>query len=105
MHDATEVKRMSDAMPPVAYDILTYLSKNPDAQDTLAGISAWWLAEQTVRPLLAVVEEALAELVDRGFVIARSGNDMHTFYKVRRGRMKEISALLARRKNSDAARN
>ncbi|HZG53884.1 MAG TPA: hypothetical protein VEZ40_17400 [Pyrinomonadaceae bacterium] len=96
MLDAPEAKCLSDAMPPLAYDILTYLSKNPDAQDTLEGISEWWLAEQTVKPLLAVVGEALAELVDRGFVIARSGNDTQTFYKVCRERMKEISTLLAR---------
>ena len=89
----------------IAYDILAYLSKNPDAQDTLEGIAEWWLSEKTVKPNITDVAEALTELVDRGLVIARSGNDTQTFYKVSRRRMKEISALLAEFKNSDATKN
>lgn len=91
-------------MQQIAYDILAYLSENPDAQDTLEGIAEWWLSEKTVKPNITVVGEALTELVDRGLVIARSGKDTQTFYKVSRRRMKEISALLARFNNFDAAK-
>jgi len=87
-------------MQQIAYDILAYLSKNPDAQDTLEGIAEWWLSEKTVKPNIANVAEALTELVDRGLVIARRGNDTQTFYKLSRQRMKEISALLTRSENS-----
>lgn len=90
-----------DVMQPIAYDILAYLFKNPEAQDTLEGIAGWWLSETTVKPVMADVAEALAELVDRGLVIARSGNNSQTFYKVSRHRMEEISALLIPFENSD----
>ena len=93
---------MTDATKPITYDILAYLSENPDAQDTLEGIAEWWLSEQTVKPSMTVVAEALTELVDTGLILARSGKESRTFYKVNRRRMKEISALLTRFKGSDA---
>ncbi len=93
---------MTDETQPITYDILAYLSENPDAQDTLEGIAEWWLSEQTVKPSMTVVAEALTELVDRGLILARSGKESRTFYKVNRRRMKEISTLLAQFKNSDA---
>ena len=99
------MKRLTDVMQPIAYDILAYLSENPDAQDTLEGITEWWLSENTVKPNITVVGEALAELVERGLVIARSGSDTPTFYKVSRQRMKEISALLTQFRKSDTANN
>ncbi|MCA1635124.1 MAG: MarR family transcriptional regulator [Acidobacteria bacterium] len=89
-------------MQPITYDILAYLSENPDAQDSKEGIAEWWLSEQTVKPNMAVVAEALTELVDRGLILARNGKDARTFYKVNRRRMKEISMLLTQFKNSDA---
>jgi hypothetical protein len=96
------VKRMLDATKRITYDILAYLSENPDAQDTLEGIAEWWLSEQTVKPSMAAVGEALAELVDRGLILTRSGEESRTFYKVNRRRMKEISTLLTQFKNQDA---
>lgn len=96
---------MTDAMQPISYDILAYLSENPDAQDTLEGIAEWWLSEQPVKPNIAVVGEALNELVDRGLVLARSGEDARTFYKANRQRMKEISTLLTQFRNFDATKD
>jgi hypothetical protein len=93
---------MTDATKPITYDILAYLSENPDAQDTLEGIAEWWLSEQTVKPSTAVVGEALTELVERGLILARNGKDSRTVYKVNRRRMKEISTLLTRFEDSDA---
>jgi hypothetical protein len=94
---------MTYAMQRITYDILAYLSENPDAQDTMEGIAEWWLSEQAVKPSMAVVGEALAELVERGLILARGGKDSRTFYKVNPRRMKEISALLAQSRKPDAA--
>jgi hypothetical protein len=93
---------MTDATKRITYDILAYLSENPDAQDTLEGIAEWWLSEQTVKPSMAVVGEALKELVDRGLILAWSGEESRTLYKVNRRKMEEISTLLTQFKNSDA---
>jgi len=57
--------------PQVVYKILAYLSEHPQAQDTLEGIVEWWLLEQQIKCRTVQVKEALAELVARGFVLAR----------------------------------
>jgi hypothetical protein len=93
---------MTDATQQIAYHILSYLAENPDAQDTLKGISEWWLSEQPGRPNVAAVEEAVARLVNGGLVIASAREGAQTYYKVNRQRLKEIKALLSRFRSSDA---
>lgn len=93
---------MTDATQQIAYHILSYLAENPDAQDTLKGISEWWLSEQPGRPNAAAVEEAVARLVTGGLVIASAREGAQTYYKVNRQRLKEIKALLTRFRSSDA---
>jgi DNA-binding PadR family transcriptional regulator len=95
---------MTDATQQIAYAILAYLAENPDAEDTLKGISEWWLSEQTGRPNMASVKKALDKLITGGWVVAseREGEGAQTYYKVNRRRLKEIEALLTQFKNSDA---
>jgi hypothetical protein len=92
----TATKRMTDATQQIAYHILAYLAENPDAQDTLKGISEWWLSERPDRPNAAAVERAVAGLVGGGLVVASAREGAQTYYKVNRRRLKEIAALLAR---------
>lgn len=89
-------------MEQITYDILAYLAENPDAQDTSEGIAEWWLLGQATRPNTARVEEALTELVSSGLVLARRGKGARTYYKINRRKLKEISALLARRGGAGA---
>jgi hypothetical protein len=96
---------MTDAEQQIAYDILSYLAENPDAQDTLKGISEWWLSEQTGEPNTALVEEVLTILVSDGLVVAREREGAQTYYKVNRRRLKEITVLLTQFKSSDASNN
>jgi len=96
---------MTDATQQIAYHILSYLAENPDAQDTLKGISEWWLSEQPGRPNAAAVEEAVARLVSSGLVEAREREGARTYYKVNRRRLREIKALLTQSENSDAPNN
>lgn len=93
---------MTDATQQIAYHILDYLAENPDAQDTLKGISEWWLSGQPGRHNAAAVEESVARLVTDGLVIASAREGTQTYYKVNRQRLEEIKALLARFRSSDA---
>lgn len=94
---------MTDATRQIAYHILSYLAENPDAQDTLKGISEWWLSEQPGRPNAAAVEEAITSLVADGLVVAMAREGAQTYYKVNRRRLQEIKSLLARLKSPDAS--
>jgi hypothetical protein len=93
---------MTDSTQQIAYHILAYLADNPDAQDTLKGISEWWLSEQPDRPNLAAVEGAVTSLVNSGLVVASAREGSQTYYKVNRQRLGEIETLLARLRSSGA---
>jgi hypothetical protein len=92
----------------IANDILAYLSEHPDAQDTLQGIVEWWLLEQEIKSRISQVERALKELVSKGLVVERKGEDSQIRYRINRRKTKEISNLLqqkARRRRGSAKRN
>ena len=50
---------------------MRYLLRHPNAQDTLEGISEWWLLEERLVQKYAEVEEALTKLVGKGFVLEK----------------------------------
>ena len=83
-------------MQKIAYEILAYMLEHPDAQDTLEGITEWWLSGGDARPNVTLVAEALAELTAQGFMLARRGEDARAHYKVNRRKLKEISDVLGR---------
>ncbi len=81
----------------VARAILDYLSKNPEAQDTAAGIAEWWLPEEKVKTRIATIREALAELVAEGFILRHRGKDSQVHYRINLQRLSEIEAVLRQR--------
>jgi hypothetical protein len=64
--------------------ILSYLSRNPTAEDTIDGILQWWLAHEEVRFRMQEIEGALAELTRRGMVIQSIGEDSRVRYRINR---------------------
>lgn len=81
----------------VAYGVLSYLAEHPDAQDTLEGIMEWWLLEQRIKQETQRIEEALDELVTKGLILERKSKSSQTYYRINRGKYKEIRALLKSR--------
>ncbi|OPY75228.1 MAG: hypothetical protein A4E65_03609 [Syntrophorhabdus sp. PtaU1.Bin153] len=81
----------------IARDILVYLSKHPDAQDTLEGIVEWWLLEQMIARHMTAVKEALAELVDRELVIEIKSADSRIRYRSNGEKHREIKAMVDER--------
>ena len=103
--DCLSSQRMTPAMQQLGYDILAYLAEHPNAQDTTEGIIEWWLSERAAKPNTILVEEALAELVDLGFILTRRTEDARAYYKVNHRKLKEISAMLTQHGGADAADN
>lgn len=79
-----------------AQDILSYLAERPQAQDTLEGVTQWWLLEQEIKRQMDKAQAALDELIAQGLVVARRGKDGRTRYRINRRRLKEIRSLLSR---------
>src|SRR5262249_44199861 len=78
----------------IAKDVLSYLVEHPQAQDTLEGITHWWLLEQEILQRTAEVQSALAELVEKGLVMERRGEDGRVHYRINQEKSEEIRALL-----------
>jgi len=78
----------------VARAILAYLYRHPDAQDTLAGITEWWLADEQVKTRTVTIKEALDELIEKGFVFAQKGKDLQIRYRMNEQRLKDVEPLL-----------
>lgn len=66
----------------IARQILDYLADHPDAQDTLEGIIRWWLLDTKIKYQQELVKEALAELVEKGFVLECKVNDSLQSYRL-----------------------
>ena len=69
-------------LPSPAPEILDYLARHPDAQDTIDGIIHWWVLDVYVRKWAPKIAETVAQLVERGFLEEKSSSDGKTFYHV-----------------------
>ncbi len=62
--------------------ILNYLHKNPDAGDTLEGITRWWLESESISISVNDVESAVESLVERGIVSRKEIGNSNFVYKI-----------------------
>src|SRR5262245_26790997 len=81
---------------PLTDEVLAYVARHPQAQDTVEGIAEWWLLEQQIAHAVSDVEAALGELVGDGFLVACQCKDGRTYYRLNRDREQEIRRHLAR---------
>ena len=77
----------------IAREILTYLRKHPDAQDTLAGILQRWLEHgNRYKPVL--VQEVVKDLVLEGTIVESKITGSDAIYRLnlaKQERLKELS--------------
>jgi hypothetical protein len=78
----------------VARAILQYLHKNPNAQDTLAGIAQWWLPKQQIRTEAATVKDALVLLLKDELIREVTGRDLQSHYRINDCKWAEIESML-----------
>jgi hypothetical protein len=78
----------------LAHDVLAYLVAHADAQDTLEGITEWWLVEQEIQYHATAVKEAVGDLVDQQLLIQRRGLDSRYHYRLNPDKESEIQTLL-----------
>jgi hypothetical protein len=72
------------SLPSPAPEILDYLARHPDAQDTIDGILHWWVLDSCIRKWSPTIAETVARLVERGFLEERPSADGHVFYRISR---------------------
>ena len=74
--------------------VLGYLLRHPEAQDTVEGIAEWWLLERRVEQALMIVTEVLTDLVSKEFLMATRAEDGRVYYRLNRTREREIRSQL-----------
>ena len=84
-------------MDELSLRILSYLADNPEANDTVEGITQWWLLEREIREERTRVERSLSALASAGWLEEIRGGDSRTRYRLRPERTAEVRSLLARR--------
>jgi hypothetical protein len=70
------------SLPSPAPEILDYLARHPEAQDTIDGILHWWVLDSCIRSWAPKITETVAQLVERGFLEQKPSADGHVFYRV-----------------------
>lgn len=74
--------------------ILKYLLRHPDAQDSVEGISEWWILEERIMQKYAEVQKALKILVGQGFVLEKRTVNNGVFYCLNKAKKNQIEELL-----------
>jgi len=82
-HSTQQCLHINRKLPNLARHILRYLREHPEAQDTIEGITVWWVSERAIKHWLPQVRNALSALVARGFLEEYNQADGRTFYRVR----------------------
>jgi DNA-binding IscR family transcriptional regulator len=81
----------------VSNSILAYLAKHPDAQDTVEGITDWWLLQRRIEVESSLVQQALLELTQNGLILKRKGRDARIRYRLNKSKLREIRKAIENR--------
>ena len=74
--------------------LLSYLSENTAASDTLEGIVEWWFLDQQLRQETATVKQVLDDFVETKLILESETGDGRVHYRINRRKQKQIRALL-----------
>jgi hypothetical protein len=68
------------SLPSPAPEILDYLARHPEAQDTIEGILQWWILDACIRRWTPKISEAVAQLVEKGYLEQKNCADGRVVY-------------------------
>lgn len=83
----------------ISEEILNYLFKHPDANDTLEGITEWWLLSQRISYEMKRVEAAVLKLVEEGWIIEIKGENSTVHYRLNPKKSKEFKSYVLKLSN------
>jgi hypothetical protein len=78
----------------IARAILTYLAKNPEAKDTVDGITRWWLQRAWNGSLLREMEHAISLLLSQELLIETRRRGLPPYYHLNEAKREEVSRML-----------
>lgn len=78
----------------ISQQIAAYLVENPGAEDTVEGITEWWLLSQRIQVAVNQVRSAITELAAQGFLSASRGRDGRIRFGLNPAHRAELTAWL-----------
>jgi hypothetical protein len=69
-------------LPSPAPEILDYLARQPEAQDTIDGILHWWVLDSFLRKWAPKIAETVTRLVEQGLLEEKPSSDGKMFYRI-----------------------
>jgi len=75
--------------------ILRYLSRHPQAKDTLDGIATWWLLREWTERKAAEVKRAVSLLVEKKLVVELPVGGQSPCYKLNPENQTEVASFLS----------
>lgn len=73
---------MNERQEEISKKILDYLQNNPDAGDTLEGISKWWMQAECIEQSVDKVAGVLEQLIKEGAIKKQKVKGGSPLYKV-----------------------
>lgn len=73
---------LESPLPSPAPEILDYLTRHPDAQDTLDGILQWWVLDSCLRRWAPRIEESVTQLVALGFLEREQSGSGQIYFRL-----------------------
>ncbi len=80
--NVSPLRPVNNSKEGVARMILDYLRKNPDAGDSLEGISRWWLNREKIDVTVGEISEILETLIMEGKVRRTKDEGSNSIYKL-----------------------
>jgi hypothetical protein len=74
--------RVDPLLQSPAVEILEYLARCPDAQDTIDGILHWWVLDAYIQKWAPKIAKTVAQLVQQGFLEEKPHSDGKIFYHI-----------------------
>jgi hypothetical protein len=96
------VRLPTPSLPSPAPEILDYLARHPEAQDTIDGILHWWVLDACIRKWAPKIAETVAQLVERGFLEQSQSGDGNVFYRASPNYLATLQQRPPRNPTSDA---
>ena len=73
--------------------ITSYLADHPNANDTLEGVTQWWLLAKGAAWSRSDIQKAIARGIHEGLILETRGADGHVRYSLMPGKLGEIRKL------------
>ncbi len=77
-----------------ARQILRYLTRQPEAGDTLEGIARWWLQRERIERTVEEIGQSLELLLSHDLVVKQRGMGRDTSYRVNPTKRREIGRFI-----------